>query len=317
MLKQIVTILAATALSVSAASAQDLQLTPDEAMVQERARVWIEEGFSPKDNAENYTYNEYLDGFYARDEDGLSFHDNNDPKMRIETNARRYGRIWEEAFANLDYVDNEVTRWYQVEVDGSLGFTSFTADALVRPSADAEMFRMPVFYSIVWRKDDDGQWRMIHEHGSILTRSSAVADAQDADAAIREAEVLARTQEWFTAWSPGQAPFEAEELRDVFGSGEILIRDDFDGSVVTLTTFDEYAETWQPVMRDSFSYYRIEPVGDIDVRVNGDLAVTAFEWRAEARDKNGNPVEIGQVGTHIWERVDGTWRILQEQLTSR
>ena len=317
MYKKLIAFLAPVFLLTSGAAAQPSDLTGEEEAVQERARAWIEEGFSPKDNAERYTYDEYLNGFYARDDGGLSFHDNNDPEMRIETNARRYGRIWEQAFANVDYVDNEVTRWYQIEVDGDLGFVSFTADALVRPVAEAEIIRMPVFYSLVWRKDADGVWRMIHEHGSILTPNSAVTDAQGTPDAAAQVQVRARVEEWFAGWSPGEGLFDAEAMRDLFAEGEILVRDDFGGEIVTLRSFDEYARIWQPVMRESFSYYRIEPVGAIDISVDGDLAVTAFEWRADARDKSGAQVEIGQVATLVWRLIEGDWRIVQEQLTSR
>lgn len=92
--------------------------------------------------------------------------------MRIETDARAYHRIWEELFANLDYVGNQLTRFYQVEVEGNLAFSSFTADAIVE--AEGERTVMPVFYTLVWRRTADG-WRIIHEHGSnLITEDSPV-----------------------------------------------------------------------------------------------------------------------------------------------
>ena len=66
-------------------------------------------------------------------------HDNNDPQMRIETDARAYSRIWDKLFANLDYLENKLTSFYQVEVEGDLAVSSFTADAIVESKGERTM----------------------------------------------------------------------------------------------------------------------------------------------------------------------------------
>lgn len=140
------------------------------------SQEWIEQGFAPEENTKNYTYEKYLSRFYDPTPGAVTLHDNNDPQMRIETDAKAYSRIWEELFANLDYVGNKLTKFYQVEVETDLAFSSFTANAIVE--SDGERTVMPVFYTLIWRKTTDG-WRIIHEHGSnLITENSPVAQAK-------------------------------------------------------------------------------------------------------------------------------------------
>ncbi len=130
------------------------------------SQEWIEQGYSPEGNTKNYSYKEYLARFYNSTPGTVTLHDGNDPQKRIETDARSYGRIVEELYANLDYVNNKLTRFYQVEVEKDLAFATFTADAVVESQRERTVF--PVFYTLVWQRFEDG-WRIIHEHGSNLT----------------------------------------------------------------------------------------------------------------------------------------------------
>lgn len=138
----------------------------EEQTIRRLSQEWIEQGFSPKQDTKNYTYEKYFAPYYNATAGAVVLHDNNDPQMRIQTDAKAYHRIWEKLFANLDYLGNKLTSFYQVEVEGDLAFSSFTADAIVESKGEKTV--MPVFYTLVWRKTTDG-WRIIHEHGSNLT----------------------------------------------------------------------------------------------------------------------------------------------------
>ena len=129
---------------------QDSIVETEEATIRRLSQEWIEQGFSPKEDTQNYTYEKYLAPYYDPTPGAVVLHDNNDPQMRIETDARAYSRIWEELFANLDYVDNKLTRFYQVEVEGDLALSSFTADAIVE--SDGKRTIIPVFYTLGWRE---------------------------------------------------------------------------------------------------------------------------------------------------------------------
>ena len=153
--------------------AQDNSAETEEATIRRLSQEWIEQGFSPGEDTQNYTYEKYLAPYYVPTPGAVVLHDNNDPQMRIETNAKAYSRIWEELFANLDFVGNKLTRFYQVEVEGDLALSSFTADAIVE--SEGERTVMPVFYTLGWQKTADG-WRIIHEHGSnLITEDSPVS----------------------------------------------------------------------------------------------------------------------------------------------
>ena len=153
--------------------AQNNSAETDEATIRRLSQEWIERGFSPGEDTQNYTYEKYLSPYYVPTPGAVVLHDNNDPQMRIETNAEAYSRIWEELFGNLDFVSNKLTRFYQVEVEGDLALSSFTADAIVE--SEGERTVMPVFYTLGWRKTADG-WLIIHEHGSnLITEDSPVS----------------------------------------------------------------------------------------------------------------------------------------------
>ena len=135
-------------------------------IIRRLSQEWIERGYSPEENTKSYTYEEYLARFYNSTPGAVVLHDGNDPQKRIETDARSYGRIVEELYANLDRVNNKLTHFYQVEVEGNLAFATFTADAIVESQGKKSVF--PVFYTLVWQRTKD-DWRIIHEHGSNLT----------------------------------------------------------------------------------------------------------------------------------------------------
>ena len=144
----------------------------EEETIRRLSQEWIERGYSPEGNTKNYTYEEYLARFYNSTPGAVALHDGNDPQKRIETDARSYGRIVKELYANLDYVNNKLTRFYQVEVEKDLAFASFTADAIAESQGKRSVFA--VFYTLVWQRSEDG-WRIIHEHGSnLITEDSPV-----------------------------------------------------------------------------------------------------------------------------------------------
>ena len=74
--------------------------THEEEVLRELSRAWIEEGFSHAKGARDFSYETHLKRFYLQGTNDLCLHDNNDPLMRIETNAEKYGKIWEELFSN-------------------------------------------------------------------------------------------------------------------------------------------------------------------------------------------------------------------------
>lgn len=45
------------------------------------------------------------------------------------------------------------------------------------------------------------------------------------------------------------------------------------------------------------------------VRVYGDSAVSTYEQRVEARQKDGNSVEVKIISTHVWVRREGQWQL--------
>lgn len=95
---------------------------------------------------------------------------------------------------------------------------------------------------------------------------------------------------------------------------QILVFDNVKGSVVVLRSLKEYIDTWVPFMQ-AFSYWEINPEGDIEITVDGNLAVSTFTWVSNGRFKDGNVARIRQHCTHVWRRISNQWRLVHEHLT--
>ena len=143
-------------------------------------------------------------------------------------------------------------------------------------------------------------------------------ETQPQNRLITEQEIKRLTIAWIQGWSPKTQLFTAEELRPLYAQepGEILVIDDFEGGAVVLHSFDEYQREWVTVMQQ-FSYWAIQPKGEIQVQVSGDLAVSMFTWIAEARLKNGAELQPApsQHGTLVWRKRNDHWQIVHEHLT--
>ncbi|MGL5941178.1 MAG: YybH family protein [Waterburya sp.] len=124
------------------------------------------------------------------------------------------------------------------------------------------------------------------------------------------------TEQWKTIWSPKEQPFTGNGFENIFvtGNNEILVFDNFDNSVVVLHSLQEYLDTWIPVMQN-FSYWEIQLEDNLNISIEGDLAVTTFSWVGGGKTKDGQEVKVRQYGTHTWKRLNSQWRLVHEHLT--
>ncbi len=148
------------------------------------------------------------------------------------------------------------------------------------------------------------------------TASPQIAEVSSEEARS-EAEIRRLSAQWFAAWSPGRGSVDWEVMGQLFaqGDGRLLVFDDAGGRVVVLESWEEYRATWEPFM-EQFPEWQIEPEGEIDTIVSGDLATTAFTLAGGGRDRDGNTVKFRQRGTHVWQRTNGRWAIVREHLTT-
>ncbi|MBE9039725.1 nuclear transport factor 2 family protein [Oscillatoriales cyanobacterium LEGE 11467] len=125
------------------------------------------------------------------------------------------------------------------------------------------------------------------------------------------------TQKWVDLWSPKDRPFTGEGFEEIFATGEneILVFDNVEGSVVVLHSLEEYLDTWVPMMQQ-FAFWEIAIEDNLEISVNGDLAVTTFSFVGGGQDGDGVEYTLRQYGTHTWKRIDGQWRLVHEHLTA-
>ena len=133
---------------------------------------------------------------------------------------------------------------------------------------------------------------------------------------IDEAKIRELTEQWRKIWSPQNKPFTGKGFENIFATGEneILVFDNFDNGVVVLHSLQEYLDTWIPVM-ENFSYQSIQLEDNLNISIDGNLAVTTFSWVGGGKTKEGQEIEARQYGTHTWKRLNGEWRLVHEHLT--
>ncbi|MGJ3253120.1 MAG: YybH family protein [Elainellaceae cyanobacterium] len=153
-----------------------------------------------------------------------------------------------------------------------------------------------------------------------IARTAESAPSEGSETLVQandEAAIRQLTAQWFAAWSPGRGPVDWEAMGELFVQtpNELLVFDDAGDGVVVLTSWADYRQTWEPFMAQ-FTEWQIEPEGDIQVKVDGDLAVTVFTLTGGGVDQAGNPVDFRQRATHVWQRIDGQWLIVHEHLTT-
>lgn len=130
------------------------------------------------------------------------------------------------------------------------------------------------------------------------------------------AKIRELTEQWRKIWSPKDLPFTGKGFENIFavGENEIQVFDNFDNSVVVLHSLTEYLDTWIPVMQN-FGYWSIQLEDNLQISVDGDLAVTTFSWIGGGKTKDEQEVKARQYGTHTWKRLNGEWRLVHEHLT--
>lgn len=132
-----------------------------------------------------------------------------------------------------------------------------------------------------------------------------------------EVEIRKLTRKWFDIWSQKEKPFTGAGLEEVFApkAGEMLVYDNFDGNVKIIRSAQEYIDTWVPVMQEQLSYHEISPEGEIEIVIDGNMALSTFVWVSNSKLKNGNNVSFRQYATHVWRKITGRWCLIHEHLT--
>jgi catechol 2,3-dioxygenase-like lactoylglutathione lyase family enzyme/ketosteroid isomerase-like protein len=132
-----------------------------------------------------------------------------------------------------------------------------------------------------------------------------------------EKEITDLTQQWLNAWDIGTGEFEPEIFRTIFAPGEngIEVFDNVQGDVVVIRSVDEYIKTWTPFMVD-LPVWSVK-LEDLKIQTSSDMAVSTFKLvGTETKLPDGNEVDFGQYGTHVWKKLpDLGWRIVHEHLT--
>ncbi|MEM8675915.1 MAG: nuclear transport factor 2 family protein [Cyanobacteria bacterium P01_G01_bin.67] len=141
--------------------------------------------------------------------------------------------------------------------------------------------------------------------------------ATQSQSEIDKSTIQQLTAQWIDVWSPQDEAFTGKGLENIFATGdnEILVFDNFNNGVVVLHSLQEYLDTWIPIMQN-FSYWKIQLEDNLNILIDGNLAVTTFSWIGGGKTPDGQEVQARQYGTHTWKRLDGEWKLVGEHLTA-
>lgn len=132
-----------------------------------------------------------------------------------------------------------------------------------------------------------------------------------------EQEIHELTLRWLDCWTiSDDRPWDAENFRDLQVADEVLVTDDFGGTLYVFTGNDGYRDVWGPLVKGLMKEWKIGPEGPIKIRTDGDLAYSSFVLVGGGKLKSGEPEKLRQYCTFVWERRDGRWGMIIEHIST-
>ena len=112
-------------------------------------------------------------------------------------------------------------------------------------------------------------------------------------------------------------PYRLAGYEDLFvhEPKELLAYDNYAESDTRWLGFDRYRQIWEREINQNFPGFVMYLIEVDRIEVSGDMAWTAFTWYGHVTTSTGQ-LWPAQHATHGWRRMDGTWRIVHEHLTS-
>lgn len=150
--------------------------------------------------------------------------------------------------------------------------------------------------------------------GALTLGITMTASAEHAD----KQTIAGLTEQWTQAWDIGTNAFNPSVFNEIFAQGEnaISVFDNVQGDVITLSSVEQYMQTWGPFMAP-LTVWSVE-MKNFHMHQQGDMAYTTFRLvGTDTKGPEGEVIPFGQYGTHIWRKlpVQG-WRIVHEHLTA-
>ena len=131
------------------------------------------------------------------------------------------------------------------------------------------------------------------------------------------AEILDRISKWQQLFSPESEPYRLTGYEDLYASGpnELLTYDNYAESNSRWLDFERYRQIWEREISQNFPGFVMYQIEVDRIEVSGDLAWTAFTWFGQVSTAAGL-VWPAQHATHAWKRINESWCIVHEHLTS-
>lgn len=150
--------------------------------------------------------------------------------------------------------------------------------------------------------------------------ATRVVTAQSGESSDQSAirSQLKRWRDLFSRTGEGKR-YSLEGYEDLYLE-EMLTFDSYvpDWATTQIDGFENYRAIWERDVNDSFPNWTIQQMDVLSVEMaeSGELAWSALNFWGEGVRANGERYQGSQHGTHVWRKVDGTWKIVHEHLTA-
>jgi ketosteroid isomerase-like protein len=129
---------------------------------------------------------------------------------------------------------------------------------------------------------------------------------------LDEMAVRIGVRDWFVLHSTNADPITVQRLKMIYRV-DFAFTDPMSEAATQGQGLKAYAAIWQPLSEKVRTL--VAKIDDsMKIAVNGDQAETAFTFRPEGTYKDGRPLTCQTRVTLSWERRDGQWQIIREDL---
>lgn len=129
---------------------------------------------------------------------------------------------------------------------------------------------------------------------------------------LDEMAVRVGVRDWFVLHSTNADPITVQRLKTIYRA-DFAFTDPMSGVATQGQGLKAYAAIWQPLAEQVRTLEaRIDD--SMKVAINGDQAESTFVFRPEGTYKDGRPLTCQMRVTLHWERRDGQWQIVREDL---
>ncbi len=130
---------------------------------------------------------------------------------------------------------------------------------------------------------------------------------------LDESAIRLGVRDWYLVRTARTESLDVNRLKALYRA-DVEFTDPTNDQPVVAHGLQAYNALWQPLVA-SVQNLDLKFDGKVEVAVQGSKATTAFVFRPSGTQKDGQPLNCITRVNLTWERHDGLWQIVREQLS--